>query len=412
MSALWERSLARLVCVVLVVAAMLCSSGFAAEQWSFIVTADSRDGTDAVNLTIMPELVDEILNHDVEFVLFPGDLVQGWPLNYVDSGNTTSLENQLLVWRDVMQPVYDAGIGVYPVRGNHELNHYSYGPSVTAWNNVFTGPYALPDNGPEDEINQTYSVTHKNVFVLGLDEYVAGRIHMVNQEWIDQQLATNGRGHIFAYGHVPAFALHSGCLDVHVPERDAFWTSLEDAGAHAYFCGDTHLYDRARADADDDPSNDVHQVVVGTAGAPIYTWSPPYEGPNSDWDVYQIYHAEQYGYVLVEMDGVDATLTWMERVDNDTYLAMEQWSYTVPAPTTCSEVFDAGYGMQTDLNADCQINWGDFAVFADQWLDDQCGTPADFDGSCLVDWADFAIFAPTWLDCNDPQNIPPCTPNW
>ena len=52
-----------------------------------------------------------------------------------------------------MQPVYDAGIGVYPCRGNHDA--IGVKPSVDptgalskeGWNNVFTGPYALPGNG-------------------------------------------------------------------------------------------------------------------------------------------------------------------------------------------------------------------------------------------------------------------------
>ncbi len=441
MSTLWERSPARLVCGILLLAT-LSSTGVTGREWSFIVTGDSRDYNDAVNLTIMPELVNEILNHDVDFVLFSGDLVQGWPVNYVDPADLVGLENQLLLWRNIMQPVYDAGIGVYPVRGNHEVNSYYSGTSLTAWNNVFTGSYALPDNGPEGEINLTYSVTHKNVFILGLGQYVVNRGHLVNQPWIDAQLAANGRRHIFAYGHVPAFKLHSVYdLSDDVDARDAFWTSLEDAGARVYFCADTHLYDHARADDDGDPSNDVHQIVVATAGAPLYTWSPPYQGPNSDWDIYQIYHAEQYGYVLVEMDGVDATFTWMERVDNDTYEATEQWSYTAPGPTTCAEVWSMGYGLQTDLDQSCYVNWGDFSLFASQWLwcndplnPEQCSDyynwidpipanceevqeygyrlAADFNQDCYVDWRDFSMFAGTWLDCNDPANIPPCIANW
>ena len=81
-------------------------------------------------------------------------------------------------------------------------------------------------------------------------------------------------------------------------------------------------------------------------------------------------------------------------------------------PKTCYEAQQVGYGMQTDLNPDCYINWSDFSVFAGHWLFDQCGAAADFDGSCLVDWGDFSIFASTWLDCNDPQNVPPCTASW
>ena len=76
-----------------------------------------------------------------------------------------------------MQPVYDAGIGVYPCRGNHDA--FGVKPAVdptgalskAGWDNVFTGPYALPGNGPSGEENITFSFTRENVFVLGLDNY-------------------------------------------------------------------------------------------------------------------------------------------------------------------------------------------------------------------------------------------------
>ena len=81
-------------------------------------------------------------------------------------------------------------------------------------------------------------------------------------------------------------------------------------------------------------------------------------------------------------------------------------------PSTCAEVWSMGYGMQTDLDQSCLVDWGDFSVFASNWLATNCGNPADFDGTCLVDWGDFSIFAGTWLDCNDPTNMPSCIANW
>ena len=78
-----------------------------------------------------------------------------------------------------------------------------------------------------------------------------------------------------------------------------------------------------------------------------------------------------------------------------------------------------GYGMPTDLDHSCKVDWGDFMLMIDPWAwlpSDCCGNPADFDNSCCfggtVDWGDFSIFAGTWLDCNDPEKLPPCVPNW
>jgi len=301
--------------------AVLCSPALAEAPWSFVVTGDSRDGDNGVNTVILGELAGQIVNHSVDFVLFPGDLVTG-------STDPAVLQSQLTTWRNTMQPVYDAGIGVYPVRGNHDED------SVLAWNNVFSGPFALPANGPAGEENLTYSVTHKNALILGLDQYVtSGR---VNQAWIDDQLATTTSPHVFALGHEPAFAAqHTDCLDDYPINRDAFWSSLEQAGARTYFAGHDHFYDHARVDGDGDPSNDIHQYIVGTAGAPLRDWSPPYSGVNSGMTLTQIYHEKQYGYLLGEVDGLDVTLTWMARVGTDTYAAGDVWGYTaVPEPAT------------------------------------------------------------------------------
>jgi len=306
------------VCVFFLLA-VFSLTGCAEVPWKFIVTGDSRSrgGDNGVNTAILSELAAEIVKRQVDFVLLTGDLVNG----YVDQ---TALENQLNTWRSTMRGVYDAGIGVYVVRGNHDVGDPA---GVTAWNNIFKGEFSLPDNGPTGEKNLTYSVTHKNAFIVGVDQYVKPR--RVNQVWLDAQLAANTKPHIFVLGHEPAFkALHKDCLDDYPADRDAFWASIENAGGRTYFCGHDHFYDHACADDDGDRSNDIHQYIVGTAGAPPYDWSPPYDGDNSNYTVENIHHAKQYGYCLVKIDGLDVTLTWMERISAGKYKAKEVWSYT------------------------------------------------------------------------------------
>ena len=283
--------------------AMLDSLVSIEPSWRFVIVGDSRGGDNGINAAILSEIAAEIIAQDAEFVLFPGDLVTG-------HASQADLQSQLMTWRDTMQPVYDANIAVYPVRGNHDLGKPITG---TAWKNVFSGDYALPANGPENEIGLTYSVSHKNVFILALDQYVSP--HRVNQFWIDARLATNTKPHIFAFGHEPAFKVkHKDCLDDYPAERDAFWTSLKNAGCKVYACGHDHFYDHAVVeDGDGNPNNNISQYLVGTAGAPIYKWSPPYNGNNTSYTVKQRRHAEKHGYVLVEVSGSDVKLTWYGR---------------------------------------------------------------------------------------------------
>ena len=84
-------------------------------SWRFIVTGDSRSNGEynGVNVPILTEIANEIVKSNVDFALFTGDLVVGY-------SDQEKIQSQLKTWRDVMQPVYNAGIGVYPIRGNHD----------------------------------------------------------------------------------------------------------------------------------------------------------------------------------------------------------------------------------------------------------------------------------------------------
>ena len=326
------------------------------KPWKFIVTCDSRGLDNGISRTIFSEIVNEIISHDVDFLLFPGDLVSGYA-----SIGPAGFEDQLREWVRIMEPVYNAGIGVYVSRGNHEIMDvwgYSIRPDIdpddnnaTRWLNVFGNDLypeqKLPDNGPASEKYMTYAVTHKNAFIVSLDQYAGinhDDVHKINQKWLDALLAANTKPHIFIAGHEPAFrALHYDCLDNIPAERDAFWASIRNAGGRTYFTGHDHFYDHARIDdGDGNPDNDVHQYIIATAGAPLYAWSGPYTGDNSYYTVEQLYHAENYGYVLVKVDGLNVTLTWMQRQTNDLsipgiYQPGEIWSYTVnPRPIVTS----------------------------------------------------------------------------
>ena len=453
------------------------STSLAEQPWRFIVTCDSRGSDSGINQRILGELVAEIKKQGVDFVLFPGDLVSGY-----STTGPSQFEAQLKQWVDLMKPVYDAGIGVYVGRGNHELadlwyisSGYNTDPNdnyARRWLNVFGidlyPAQKLPANGPAGEKYMTYSVTHKNAFIVCLDQYAGVRhefAHKVNQGWLDAQLAANTKAHVFAAGHELAFrALPRECLDKYPTDRDAFWVSLRNAGARTYLCGHDHFYDHARVDdGDGDPDNDIHQYTIGTAGAYLYTWSPPYDGNNSDYIVEQVHHAGRYGYVLVDVNDLDVTLTWMQRSTNNLsidgiYEAGEVWSYGVlPRPVVLSPnggenlVAESDYtitwktleGAKIDYvmieySCDNGLSWKEADVWQNigsyQWKtpavdSDRCllrisdlrnptiadtsdsvftifqcrrRLSGDLNGDCYVDALDLAILAGDWLKCANP----------
>jgi hypothetical protein len=294
-------------------------------SWRFIVTGDSRSNGEhnGVNVPILIEIANEILKREVDFVLISGDLVVG-------SRDQEELQSQLTTWMNVMRPVYNAGIGVYPIRGNHDTGGTKTSDESTAWNNIFSGRFALPNNGPENEKNLTYSFIHKNSLVIGLEQYGPDR-HTINQQWLEQQLAANTKPHIFVYGHAPAFEVHhKDCLDDHPEKRNDFMSALENAGGRLYFAGHDHLYDHAAANNDYYPDNDIHQFIVGTAGAPLRNKNldTPYLGQNTSYTLTNLHYASRFGYLIVAVKGLEITTIWMERTEAGKYKPAEVFSYT------------------------------------------------------------------------------------
>lgn len=265
------------------------------EPWTFAVLGDTRSdgeaGNTGVNDVVVKAMAEAIVKDDCDFVLVPGDLINGY------SEDNSSVEKQFDNWKTSMSPIYNAGIKVYTVRGNHERNLTAYIQAFGADN---------PDDGPKDEKDLTYSFTHNNAFIIGIDEYV--KPHKVNQKWVDSQLKNNSQQHIFVFGHEPAFRVkHKDCLEVYPENRDDFWDSVGNAGCRVYFCGHDHFYDRASIQ--DDSGNKVYQIIVGSGGAPLSDWDFSESKKNSKFE--PKYHNQgDYGYSLVTVDGDKVNIEW------------------------------------------------------------------------------------------------------
>jgi 3',5'-cyclic AMP phosphodiesterase CpdA len=464
-------------CLSVLLFGLLVASGTrGAERWRFIVTCDSRHALTGVNEPVLAELAAEIVRQGVDFLLYPGDLVHGVRVT------SEQFERQLWNWVAVMRPVYDAGIPVYVCRGNHEVGDvWDLDPGVAPdpsdnhslrWLHVFGNSLRpelmLPDDSPAGEEHMTYAFVHKNALIVALDQYGGLRhrfVHSVNQRWLDERLGRNTQPHVFVFGHEPAFrTYHYDCLDAYPAQRDAFWQSIQQAGGRTYFCGHDHYYDHGAVDDRDGvPDNDVHQLIVATAGAPFYTWEPPYRGDNSYFVPRQLFHVTSYGYILVAVDGPDVTLTWMERRGGDplllsSYVPAEVWGYTVgPKPVVlypngaerlaasqpCTVQWQTVGGAGIDeVVIEYSANGGATWTFVDhvagsgayEWtvpavdsetcllrvrdgsrpqVYDVSDRPfsiarclrkfqGDLDGDCCVDFADLAILLSEWLACGDP----------
>jgi len=300
-----------------------CGGNDVKTKWTYAVYCDTRGDNDTANLTksgvneaVVNSVAKDMVKEGVELVIFPGDAVNGW------WATTTPYASQFATWRKAMAPVYESGIKVYPVRGNHEVGGTDFYPYpwppgssptptilpdaslMTAYRDAFSDPW-IPINGPAGEVGLTYSFVYKNAFFVGLDQNV--NPFRVNQTWLDTQLLQKTQQHTFVYGHTPAFRVgHTDSLAYYPEDRDLFWNSLGNAGVRMYFSGHDHLYNRAHIN--DQAGHTIYQVLTGAGGAPFNTWTPPYaEGDKVVGD----YHQEgKNGYVLVTVDGPHVTMRW------------------------------------------------------------------------------------------------------
>jgi len=315
-------------------------------KWSFAVYCDTRGDNDPANLSksgvneaVVNSAAKDMVKEGAELVIVSGDLVNGW--FYI----STPYADQFATWRKVMAPVYDAGIKVYPVRGNHEnglpdpLEDFPWPPDPpnyptirpipelkAAYRTAFSDAW-IPANGPADEEGFTYSFVYKNAFFVGLDEYI--NPYRVNQPWLDDQLRQNKQPHTFVYGHAPAFRVgHTDSLASYPGERDVFWNSLGNAGVRLYFSGHDHLYNRAHVN--DLAGHTIYQVLAGSGGAPFNEWSWPYA--EGDKVVHDYDDEVHYGYVIVTVDGPRVTMKWKALMNDgvqDVWTTMDTLEYTV-----------------------------------------------------------------------------------
>jgi predicted phosphodiesterase len=274
----------------------------------FMVVSDAHHNSPSADFSqsMLYEISLAAIYEHVDFVFFCGDMViRGF-------GSLSEEDSVLKDWRFVLDTLHHHNIKVYACRGNGDIS------SREAWDSLFSGEYLFPQNGPVSEKNITYAIEYDNLLFIALDQYT--EFNKINQAWLNELLATTSREHIFAAGHEPAFKLYnSNCLGAYPEDRNLFWESLIEAGAKAYFCGHDHFYDHAIIDdGDDNSTNDIHQVIVGTGRSSFFSDSE-YNGENGRWTPERVYHEEKSGYVLVEVNDSNVQLKWKHRIEQNVF---------------------------------------------------------------------------------------------
>ncbi len=274
--------------------------------WKFIALGDSRGSVNGVNEAALNDLKDAILSEgDIEFILFPGDMTsQGFD-------NQEEFFYQLFV-----QPLTDVGIEFYGVAGNHEYGYRSYDDDG---NVIETGDFSkfkplLPKNGPTEN-GGTYSFTYNNALFLGFDWYSDD----LEQEWVDAQIAAAKPTHIFSMAHMPLWKTqHNEEFDSEA--RDTFINTITAKGGRAFFSGHDHFYDHSKVLSKD--GIDFHQFIVGTAGAPLRSWSGEYGRADAEL----VLQESSYGYAVVTVFDNLGSITFKKQ-EGSSFIKADSYTY-------------------------------------------------------------------------------------
>ncbi|MBI9034007.1 MAG: metallophosphoesterase [Bacteroidales bacterium] len=333
-----------LLTIGLILLVCLCYS----QSYKFAVICDTRsdgdhNGEAGVNVSAVKAVCNHLKKSGAEFVIAPGDFICGNVKWYNSSESPPSNHTQYQTFLNAAQsegvvlPGKKGDITIYPVRGNHECYQQILTEDCIelAWTaNI---GYALPENGPDNEIGFTYSFLYKGSLFVGLDQYMHASADKksgigLDQNWLNEEIQKNPKAeHIFAFGHTPAFAAqHQDCLGEDSIARNTFLQSI-NGRTGVYFCGHDHFYARAKIPVYNQTGrvDNYLQQVITPSGAPFLggfspKWDGKYKNQNTET---QSYMDNVLGYQLVTVDGDKVTVEFIATNDACTFCKDPEGKY-------------------------------------------------------------------------------------
>ncbi len=266
------------------------------EPFRFAFMSDARasqtlsdlDAYNGVAYATLQPLAIQAKQHDIDLMIFGGDLIDGYTSDRRDA------RIQYQTWIQAMAPIWGT-IPVYPTAGNHDATAPQNARRVSdsmeeLWRDIFV----LPTNGPLNPrgippyLENVYAIEQGDVMFLMLNPYYnisnigrSGAYNKIIDEqliWLEAYLRRAVQldyTYIIVVSHTPAFPAgrHYGrCLDQYPEERDEFWDLLQQFSVDLYLCGHEHFYSRLHVNESvyEKAHTMIPQITSGRAGAPPY----------------------------------------------------------------------------------------------------------------------------------------------
>lgn len=376
-SSCWPSPFTLLICLL---AAVLSSPSTFAQAWKFGVMSDTQwigndDGKNpnSVAVGIINQINQRFIESGVKFVIQAGDLT--------NNGSTLALDTRATF----AQALYNAGIGFFPLRGNHDpsqaaaLEFQRIFPQTQNGGNNVTPPDALVTTGnygppPANTgapfaigkdfsspttssttaglVGLSYSFVYNNARFVLLDQFTrtdgtgSGSANMSNnniaeqQAWISRALSEKpGNGHAFVFGHKNLIGeRHSDNLlganpDQNGPARNAFIASLSGNGVHYYISGHDHIYQRSMITSPDGSAK-VMEINGASDSSKFYIPARPSDnGANGGaaWEISLVQELNRIGYFIYTVDGPRVTVDFYSAAVNPT---LDSNEYTITSTPT------------------------------------------------------------------------------
>jgi hypothetical protein len=311
------------------------AAGASGAPWKFGVMADTQwrrnlDGKNpgTVAVGIIDALNAEFVRHGVRLVIQVGDLVD---VEY-DAPNGDASRRTMPFRAAAAERLYEAGIGFFPLRGNHEASATAANELVSLYPQSrgvgdrvfgaddFSSPFAALEG-------LSYSFDLGNVRFVLLDQFTRrdGTNHLGSadhnlldqQPWIEARLATKpSDAHAFVFGHKNLIGQnHTDCLfgatpASNLPAREAFIRALDGNGVRYYVGGHDHLHHRSIVTSPEGAAS-VGQLICSSNSYKFYGPTRPsrdeaFNLPTRERNVAQ--ELFTIGYYIFTVDGPRVTV--------------------------------------------------------------------------------------------------------
>jgi hypothetical protein len=367
--------------------------------WSFGVMADTQwistdDGKNpnSVAVDIINQLNAIFIAKGVKLVVAVGDVT--------DNGSNLALDTRA----EFTQALYNAGIGFFPLRGNHESstagaaefkrvypqtmggmqNNTPSNAFIANADDVNTMPAAVSGapfsmgmnfSEPSSVLTGTgntvwdglsYSFDYNNARFVLLDQFMradgasASGYYQITPQipWISATLAAKPAGsHAFEFAHKGIITenhvdtLFGADPSADAVNQDAYIAALANNGVRYHMGGHDHMHNRAIVTTTDGTSAKVQNIICASDSSKFYIPAVPTN--DTKYNVPAFGHTREtpiaqelntVGYYIVTVDGVKATVDFYSAVVNPTLTSGEYLiSYTPQLNFTKRETY--GYGL-------------------------------------------------------------------